>query len=152
MDHFKTAELAEIPDLWDVNVSDWSWDTGSSRFFEEGQQEPFISFVKQVTSKPVVGVGRFTSPDTMVSQLKRGVLDIIGTARPSIADPFIPRKIDSGEQDDIRECIGCNVCAAELMNVTKIRCTQIRLLVRNTVWPGIRKTCHRPMMHRKIYW
>ena len=117
-------ELAEIPDLWDVNVSDWAWDTGSSRFFEEGQQEPFISFVKQVTSKPVVGVGRFTSPDTMVSQLKRGILDIIGTARPSIADPFIPTKIDSGEQDDIRECIGCNVCAAELMNFTKIRCTQ----------------------------
>lgn len=117
-------ELAEIPDLWDVNVSDWSWDSGSSRFFDEGQQEPFISFVKSVTSKPVVGVGRFTSPDTMVSQLKRGVIDIVGAARPSISDPFLPNKIDAGEHDDIRECIGCNVCAGELMNFTMIRCTQ----------------------------
>ena len=116
--------LAEVPDLWDVNVSDWAWDSGSSRFFEEGQQEPFVAFVKQVTSKPVVGVGRFTSPDAMVSQIKRGILDFIGAARPSIADPFLPHKIDTGQHDDIRECIGCNVCAAEVMNKTTIRCTQ----------------------------
>lgn len=116
--------LADIPDLWDVNVSDWAWDSGSSRFFEEGEQEPFISFVKQVTSKPVVGVGRFTSPDAMVSQINRGILDIIGSARPSIADPFLPNKIDKGEIDRIRECIGCNACAAEVMNNTAIRCTQ----------------------------
>lgn len=116
--------LAEVPDLWDVNVSDWAWDSGSSRFFEEGGQEPFVTFVKQITSKPVVGVGRFTSPDAMVSQIKRGILDFIGAARPSIADPFLPNKIDTGQHDDIRECIGCNVCAAEVMNKTTIRCTQ----------------------------
>lgn len=116
--------LADIPDLWDVNVSDWAWDSGSSRFFGEGEQEPFISFVKQVTNKPVVGVGWFTSADAMVSQIKRGVLDIIGSARPSIADPFLPNKIDNGQIDHIRECIGCNVCAAEVMNNTAIRCTQ----------------------------
>ena len=116
--------LADIPDLWDVNVSDWAWDSGSSRFFEEGQQEPFINFVKKVTNRPVVGVGRFTSPDAMVSQIKRGILDIIGAARPSIADPFLPKKIDNGEIDNIRECIGCNACAAEVMNNTAIRCTQ----------------------------
>jgi dimethylamine/trimethylamine dehydrogenase len=31
-----------------------------------------------------------------------------GAARPSIADPFLPRKIETGDIDDIRECIGCN--------------------------------------------
>ena len=41
-----------------------------------------------MTSKPVVGVGRYTSPDTMVSMVKSGVIDLIGAARPSIADPF----------------------------------------------------------------
>jgi dimethylamine/trimethylamine dehydrogenase len=116
--------LADVPDLWDVNVSDWAWDSGSSRFFEEGQQEPFIDFVKKVTNKPVVGVGRFTSPDAMVSQIKRGVLDLIGAARPSIADPFLPNKIDTGRHDDIRECIGCNACTAEVMTYSRIRCTQ----------------------------
>lgn len=116
--------LADVPDLWDVNVSDWAWDSGSSRYFEEGQQEPFIDFVKKVTTKPVVGVGRFTSPDAMVSQIKRGVLDLIGAARPSISDPFMPNKIDTGRHDDIRECIGCNACTAEVMTSSRIRCTQ----------------------------
>ncbi|MFQ5566901.1 MAG: FAD-dependent oxidoreductase, partial [Paracoccaceae bacterium] len=80
--------------------------------------------VKQVTGKPVVGVGRFTSPDTMVSQIRRGVLDLIGAARPSIADPFLPRKIAEGRQDEIRECIGCNICTTSDFLSYPMRCTQ----------------------------
>ena len=80
--------------------------------------------MKQVTSKPVVGVGRFTSPDTMVSQIKRGILDFIGAARPSIADPFLPKKIEEGRIDEIRECIGCNICVSSDYTSTNLRCTQ----------------------------
>ncbi len=116
--------LGELPDLWDVNLSDWSNDSRTSRFAAEGFQEEFVCFVKQVTTKPVVGVGRFTSPDSMVSQIRRGVLDLIGAARPSIADPFLPNKIDAGDVDDIRECIGCNVCVTGDYTMTPIRCTQ----------------------------
>ena len=118
------AMLAELPDLWDVNVAAWYNDSVPSRFAGEGAQEPFVAFVKQVTSKPVVGVGRFTSPDTMVSQIKRGVLDLIGAARPSIADPFLPAKVEQGRVDDIRECIGCNICVSGDMTISPIRCTQ----------------------------
>ncbi|MBS0382087.1 MAG: FAD-dependent oxidoreductase [Proteobacteria bacterium] len=116
--------LAEIPDLWDVNVAAWYNDSVPSRFAQEGAQEPFVGFVKKLTSKPVVGVGRFTSPDTMVSQIKRGVLDLIGCARPSIADPFLPKKIEEGRNDDIRECIGCNICVSGDNTISPIRCTQ----------------------------
>jgi dimethylamine/trimethylamine dehydrogenase len=116
--------LAELPDLWDVNVSDWAHDSGTSRFTAEGYQEEFVRFVKTVTTKPVVGVGRFTSPDAMVSQIRRGVLDFIGAARPSIADPFLPKKIENGDVDDIRECIGCNICVSGDYTMTPIRCTQ----------------------------
>ena len=116
--------LAELPDLWDVNLSDWSNDSMTSRFSEEGFQESYVAFVKGLTSKPVVGVGRFTSPDTMVSQIKRGILDMIGAARPSIADPFLPKKIEEGRIDEIRECIGCNICVAGQHSYTPMRCTQ----------------------------
>ncbi|SFN19770.1 oxidoreductase [Dokdonella immobilis] len=118
------AMLAELPDLWDVNVAAWYNDSIPSRFAAEGAQEPFIDFVKKTTSKPVVGVGRFTSPDTMVAQIRRGVLDMIGAARPSIADPFLPRKIEEGRIEDIRECIGCNICVSGDMTTSPIRCTQ----------------------------
>lgn len=116
--------LAELPDLWDVNVSGWSRDSGTSRFDDEGFQEAFTSFVKKVTTKPVVGVGRFTSADAMVSQIRRGALDLIGAARPSIADPFLPNKIREGRIDEIRECIGCNICVASDAFSIPIRCTQ----------------------------
>ncbi|HLY51963.1 MAG TPA: hypothetical protein VKQ31_03035 [Steroidobacteraceae bacterium] len=33
----------------------------------------------------------------------------IGAARPSIADTFLPRKIDAGREGEIRERIGCNI-------------------------------------------
>jgi len=118
------AMLAELPDAWDVKVSGWSEDSQTSRFAKEGYQEPYAKYVKQVTTKPVIGVGRFTSPDSMVSQVKRGILDLIGSARPSIADPFLPRKIDEGRLEDIRECIGCNMCVASYNVGAPINCTQ----------------------------
>ena len=117
-------ELAEVPDLWDVNVSGWPRDSGTSRFDGEGFQEEHIGFVKQVTSKPVVAVGRYTSPDAMVRAIKKGLVDLVGGARPSIADPFLPNKIKAGQVDDIRECIGCNVCVASDAYSVPLRCTQ----------------------------
>ena len=116
--------LAEEPDLWDVNLSDWSNDSQTSRFSSEGFQEPYTSFVKSVTTKPVVGVGRYTSPDAMVRVVKNGHLDFIGAARPSIADPFLPEKIKQGRVEDIRECIGCNICVSGDNTNVPMRCTQ----------------------------
>ena len=111
-------------DLFDVTIADYSQEMGVSRFGKEASLEPFVARHVARPDKPVVGVGRFTSPDTMVDQLRRGVLDLIGAARPSIADPFLPSKIGEGRFDDIRECIGCNICYAGDSPGVPIRCTQ----------------------------
>jgi dimethylamine/trimethylamine dehydrogenase len=60
----------------------------------------------------------------MVGQIERGVLDFIGAARPSIADPFLPQKIEQGRIDEIRECIGCNICVSADYTIVPMRCTQ----------------------------
>ena len=49
---------------------------------------------------------------------------MIGAARPSIADPFLPKKIEEGRPEDIRECIGCNICVTGDFRATPLRCTQ----------------------------
>jgi dimethylamine/trimethylamine dehydrogenase len=116
--------MAGLPDLWDLVVDDYSYEMGTSRFVKEAALEDYVSWVKQVTRKPVVTIGRFTSPDTMLRQLKDGIVDLIGAARPSIADPFLPKKIDEGRLEDIRECIGCNICYANNSHGVPIRCTQ----------------------------
>ncbi len=122
--HDIVAMLAELPDLWDVNISGWNHDSATSRFEREGYQEKYIGFVKSLTSKPVVGVGRYTTPDAMLSAVQRGIVDLIGAARPSIADPFLPQKIKENRIEDIRECIGCNICASADVLGIPIRCTQ----------------------------
>jgi len=122
--HEVIALLADLPDLFDVKMDSSPTDCSASRFAPEGSHEPVIEFVKKLTDKPVVGVGRFTSPDAMLSQIRRGVLDLIGGARPSIADPFLPRKIDEGREDEIRECIGCNICISSWHDGVPVRCTQ----------------------------
>lgn len=118
------AMMAEMPDLWDINIANYGVEMGVSRFTKEAALEPYMDFVKSLTTKPVVTVGRFTSPDTMVSQVKRGITDFIGAARPSIADPFLPSKIERGDLGAIRECIGCNICYSGDSIGVPIRCTQ----------------------------
>ena len=128
---FSNAEVRDyiemnknLPDLWDLAHGTWEDCSGPSRFKEEAAQEALVRGIRELTDKPVVGVGRFTSPDVMVRQLKSGVLDAIGCARPSIADPFLPNKIDEGRIEDIRECIGCNICVTGDMTMSLSRCTQ----------------------------
>ncbi len=128
---FSNAEIrdliemhSELPDLWDLAHGSWAECSGPSRFVDEAAQQSLIEGIKALTPKPVVGVGRFTSPDVMARQVSAGILDFIGCARPSIADPFLPRKIDEGRAEDIRECIGCNICISGDMTMSISRCTQ----------------------------
>nr|WP_207620425.1 NAD(P)-binding protein [Oharaeibacter diazotrophicus] len=115
---------ADLPDLWDLAHGTWEDCSGPSRFKEEAAQEALVKGIRDLTGKPVVGVGRFTSPDTMVRMVRQGVLDFVGCARPSIADPFLPLKVEEGRIEDIRECIGCNICVTGDMIQGMGRCTQ----------------------------
>ena len=118
------ALVGELPDVWDVMVGFWPDDSRTSRFAHEAWSEEHFRGIKQLTSKPLVGIGWLTSPDTMVRLIRDGVLDLIGAARPSIADPFLPVKVEEGRLEDIRECIGCNMCVTGDWTSTPIRCTQ----------------------------
>jgi len=121
------AALDHLVDYWDINLAamNWAEDAGSSRYFETNHQAEYSKWAKTVSSKPVVNVGRFTDPDVMAQVIRSGQCDIIGAARPSIADPFLPTKISEGRYDDVRECIGCNVCVSRWEGaIGSIWCTQ----------------------------
>lgn len=117
----------DLVDLWDVNVATIGepWlDMRPSRIDAQGYQTALSGRVREATAKPIVGVGRLTDPDRMAEIVRSGVWDIIGGARPSIADPYLPAKIEAGRYDDIRECIGCNICIARAQTSDQIMCTQ----------------------------
>ena len=116
--------MADLPDLWDLTIHDYDVEMGVSRFTREAALQEHVRQARAMTTKPVVAVGRFTSPDTMARVIREGTQDLIGAARPSIADPFLPKKIEEGRIEDIRECIGCNICYAHNSLGVPIRCTQ----------------------------
>ena len=119
-----------LVDFWDLqtggwDVEDWAGeDAVPSRFKAEWHQRDHIAAARKATKKPVAAVGRFTNPDTMAEAVRSGVIEIIAAARPSIADPFLPKKIEEGRYDEIRECIGCNICASRFPQSAPIICTQ----------------------------
>ncbi|MHB8242152.1 MAG: oxidoreductase [Solirubrobacteraceae bacterium] len=128
---YEFIELGDhLVDFWDLQAGGWSaaeWagdDAVASRFAGEFSHREYIEAVRPATKKPIAAVGRFTNPDTMAAAVRSGVIDIIAAARPSIADPFLPQKIEQGRYDEIRECIGCNICASRFAIGAPIVCTQ----------------------------
>jgi dimethylamine/trimethylamine dehydrogenase len=128
---YEFIELGDhLVDFWDLQAGGWAaaeWagdDAVASRFAGEFSHREYIEAVRPATDKPIAAVGRFTNPDTMAAAIRSGVIDIIAAARPSIADPFLPQKIEQGRYDEIRECIGCNICASRFGQGAPIVCTQ----------------------------
>ncbi len=113
-----------LVDLFDVTVGSWPEDSGTSRYYPEGHQLPWTSRVREATDRPIVGVGRYTNPDQMAALIRSGQFDLIGAARPAIADPFLPRKVAAGRLGDIRECTGANVCILKEEEFRHLGCIQ----------------------------
>ncbi len=118
------AMASPLVDLFDVTVGSWPEDSGTSRYYPEGHERPWAHRVRQATDKPVVAVGRYTSPDLMAEVIRSGAVDLIGSARQAIADPFLPRKIADGRLDEIRECTGSNICILREEAFGQIGCVQ----------------------------
>ncbi|XAS74305.1 NAD-binding protein [Micrococcaceae bacterium Sec5.1] len=117
-----------LVDFWDIQLGRpgqlASSSSPAARYGVENYAGEWTREIKGLTTKPVVATGWFTSADEMARVIKSGQQDLIGAARPSIADPFLPNKIRSGDFDSIRECIGCNVCVSRYDHGSRIVCTQ----------------------------
>jgi dimethylamine/trimethylamine dehydrogenase len=117
-----------LVDLWDAAIGaeggEHRTDSGASRAYPQGYQLELTRWMRGATAKPMVGVGRYVDPDLMAAHVASGELDVIGAARPSIADPFLPAKIRDGRYDEIRECIGCNQCYSRANYGRHLGCTQ----------------------------
>jgi dimethylamine/trimethylamine dehydrogenase len=121
-------EMADhLIDMWDLTVGwvEWGEQAGPSRTHPTNWMEAIMRKAKMRTKKPTANVGRLTNPDLMADMIRTGQCDVISLVRPGIADPFLPRKIEEGRLDDIRECIGCNICISRFeIGGAPLICTQ----------------------------
>jgi dimethylamine/trimethylamine dehydrogenase len=118
------AMASDLVDLFDVTVGSWPEDSGTSRYYPEGHQRPWAHRVREATAKPVVAVGRYSNPDLMAEVIRSGAVDLIGSARQAIADPFLPAKVAAGQLDQIRECTGANICILREETFRQVGCVQ----------------------------
>ncbi len=66
--------------------------------------------VRQVVDVPVIAVGRIHDAARAERILADGRADFIAMGRPLLADPDLPRKLQSGHAHRVRRCISCENC------------------------------------------
>jgi len=79
--------------------------------------------IKKVVNIPVVAAYRINDPILADKIIAEGKADLIGMARPLIADPALPNKAREGKFDDIRPCIACGHCLDTVMVGMPMTCS-----------------------------
>ncbi len=79
--------------------------------------------LKQALKVPVLVAGRMDDTGMALEAVKLGQCDMVGFARPALADPDIVNKIKHNEIQRIRHCISCNYgCFVHRTNWGTVRC------------------------------
>ncbi len=89
----------------------------------EGPQIDVLRRVRSETVLPLIVAGRMGYPDRIRELLGKGQADMIGLARPLIADPDFPNKMIRGEEDSILLCGAClQSCLGKVKRGDPIAC------------------------------
>ena len=96
-----------------------------ANYLPDGWRSYMAKRVKEAYDKPTIAVGNIRNPQVAEDILERGDADLIGMGRGLIADPEWVNKVKYGKEEDIRQCISCNIgCAGHRIGLNKpIRCT-----------------------------
>jgi len=60
---------------------------------------------------PVLHATRINDLATARHAIREGIVDLVGMTRGHIADPYIVAKLEAGEEDRIRNCVGATYCS-----------------------------------------
>ncbi len=82
----------------------------------------FAAKVKQDLGIPVMHAARINDVATARHAIRDGLIDLVGMTRAHIADPHIVAKIQAGEEDRIRPCVGASYCLDEIYQARDAKC------------------------------
>ena len=124
--------LNDMIDFWDLN---WGMYITSDDLIAPARKHPenfTVSAIAEIRKKlyhltnkhtPIGTAGRIRTPDDALKFIEEDMLDMVGMARQSIADPHWPRKVRENKIDEIRECIACGTCHSTWSSGRKLACT-----------------------------
>ncbi len=85
--------------------------THPNAFWGPGPNVYLAEAVKRAVKKPVATVGGLNDPEQCEEILRSGKADVVEMARALLADPFFPKKAQSGREKDIVKCMQCMDCS-----------------------------------------
>ncbi len=97
--------------------------THPSMFTDHGRNVFLAAEIKKHVSKPVATIGGLNDPAQMEEIIASGKADVVYMARALLADPFLPRKVVEGRDEEIVRCLRCFTCMAERAATSTRRCT-----------------------------
>jgi N-methyl-L-proline demethylase len=71
---------------------------------------PLVGEYRAKVGLPLIHAGRIADLPTARHALREGYVDLVGMVRAHIADPHIVRKLEAGQEDRIRPCVGASYC------------------------------------------
>ena len=101
---------------------------------------PLAAGIKSQVAIPVFTAGRITDPAMANTIIERGEADMVGMTRAQISDPDLVRKLIEGRPQDIRPCVGANLCIAQAMASKPIRCIHNPMTGRDSAWGDLSPT------------
>ena len=90
--------------------------------------------IRSVVELPVFTVGRITDPVQAERILADGEADMVGMTRAHVADPDLIAKLREGRLDDVRPCVGANVCIRNGLEGRSIGCIHNPRTGRELTW------------------
>jgi 2,4-dienoyl-CoA reductase (NADPH2) len=93
-----------------------------SRDIPQGNWLHLAKRAKEHVNIPIEMAYRLFTPDKPNKAIGDGELDIWEMCRSMIADPFMPKKVLEGREDEIRHCVACNLCLARLFRDAPMTC------------------------------
>lgn len=101
-----------------------------NNFTKDGLYLDMSAKLQEVVDVPVLVAGRMDDPDFALDAIESGKCQMIGLARPSLADPYFVSKLEKNQPERIRHCISCNYgCIANIFN-------------KSTVWCAVNPQCY----------
>ncbi len=102
--------------------------------------EPFVHLaagIKSVIDVPLMHAQGIRDPQQAERILAEGLVDIVGMTRPHIADPHLINKIRSGQELQIKQCVGANYCIDRQYMGLDVLCIQNAATSRERTMPHI---------------
>lgn len=101
---------------------------------------PHLELASAIKSKldlPIFHAARITDVATARHAIKEGLIDMVGMTRAHFADPHIVAKIERGEEDQIRPCVGASYCINRIYGEGEALCLHNPATGREATMPHI---------------